>query len=356
VDLAEASAGGGTIASLSDARTLQVGPQSAGADPGPACYGKANLATVTDANVLLGRLRNDALLGGTFPIDAQRSEAAIGTIASETGMSTVEAATGIIRLIDHDMAKIVRIVTVERGLDPRDFTLLAFGGNGPLHSCAVADELGIRSVLVPPSPGLFSAFGLIVAPLKSAVALPLLRHASDYHDEELSASFGGLRKRALAELDPIIRRDRSAFEAPRFVETADIRYHGQSYELNILAKPTLAETVAAFHQAHADAYGYSVAEEPVEIVNLRVTAMAPRKTQVYRFEAHPIERPLGLRRLWASDAWHDVPVLERAALREGIKGPAIIDEYDGTTLIPPRWSATLHNDVIRLQANDASSP
>ncbi|MBV8727051.1 MAG: hydantoinase/oxoprolinase family protein [Candidatus Eremiobacteraeota bacterium] len=351
IDLAEASAGGGTIASVNEARELQVGPQSAGADPGPACYGKADVATVTDANVVLGRLRNDALLGGTFPIQPDRSHSAIGAIASVLGTTTLEAAAGIVRLIDNDMAKILRIVTVERGLDPRDFTLFAFGGNGPLHACAVAEDLGIQSVVVPPAPGLFSAFGLLVAPLQSAVVSPMMRVAAECDDKLLRNAFAELRTGAFKPLRPQLLRDSTAFESERFTETVDMRYEGQSYELSVLAKPTVAENVAAFHEAHAKVYGYCVAEEPVEFVNLRVTAMVPRKPLPYRFEIHAIAQPADRRRVWLDGVWRDVPVISRETVAEGIiKGPAIIDEYDGTTLIPRGWSATLEDDALHLRA------
>ncbi|MBV9149921.1 MAG: hydantoinase/oxoprolinase family protein [Candidatus Eremiobacteraeota bacterium] len=352
IDLAEASAGGGTIASANDARALQVGPQSAGADPGPACYGKADLVTVTDANVVLGRLRNDALLGGTFPIEAKRSQSAIAALAAKVGLSPLETAAGIIRLVDNEMAKILRIVTVERGQDPRGFTLFAFGGNGPLHACAIAEDLDIRSVVVPPSPGLFSAFGLIVAPLQSAVVMPIMQPAMQCQDAELRDSFKELRKRAIEQLRPQIARDSAAFESEAFTETIDARYEGQSYELSVLAKPTITENVAAFHHAHAEAYGYSVESEPVEFVNLRVRASVPRKTLAYRFQLHPVQKPADRRRVWLDGDWRDVPVLSRDRLpKRGIKGPAIIDEYDGTTLIPQDWSATLEDDSLHLQCD-----
>ncbi|MBV9402536.1 MAG: hydantoinase/oxoprolinase family protein, partial [Candidatus Eremiobacteraeota bacterium] len=245
VDMAEASAGGGTIATINEADLLQVGPQSAGADPGPACYGNAELPTVTDANVVLGRLRGDALLGGSFPIEAQRSEAAVAALALQAGISTLEAANGIVRLIDHEMAKIVRIVTAERGLDPREFTIIAFGGNGPLHACAVAEELGIRSVLVPASPGAFSAFGLTVAPLQSTATAPIMQIAAEIGDEELHVMFETLTQRATAELTALLSHGADAFEAVTFTPTLDMRYQGQSYELNVPAKRGISENIAA---------------------------------------------------------------------------------------------------------------
>jgi len=249
------------------------------------------------------------------------------------------------------MAKIVRIVTVERGLDPRDFTLLAFGGNGPLHACAVAEELHIRSVVVPPSPGLFSAFGLVVAPLQAAVVAPLLRTADQSSDEELRRGFEGLRLSALAELQAQFTANEQAFEPAIVTETIEMRYRGQSYELSVPAQQTMHESIRAFHEAHAATYGYSVLDEPVEFVNLRLTATAPRKPMPYRFDAHPPSKAAGHRRVWLNDAWREVRIITRDALREqGVEGPAIVDEYDATTLIPPAWTATLKETVLHLRA------
>ncbi|MBV9403694.1 MAG: hydantoinase/oxoprolinase family protein, partial [Candidatus Eremiobacteraeota bacterium] len=234
--------------------------------------------------------------------------------------------------------------------DPREFTIIAFGGNGPLHACAVAEELGIRSVLVPASPGVFSAFGLTVAPLQSTATAPIMQIASEISDEELHVMFETLTQRAAAELTALLSHGADAFEAVTFTPTLDMRYQGQSYELNVPAKHGISENIAAFHEAHARAYGYSVSSEAVEVVNLRLTATAPRKTMPYRFEAHAIERAARERRVWFDGAWNDVPVVSRNALSDAIKGPAIVDEYDGTTLIPRRWTATLHEDVLQLGA------
>ncbi len=179
VDLAEISAGGGTIAWIDAAGSLRVGPVSAGADPGPACYGRSDRATVTDANVVLGRLNQRALVGGTFPIDAGRSREAIASLARQIGLSIEETAAGIVRIVDAQMAKVLRIVTVERGLDPRDFSMVAFGGNGPLHGCALAEELSMRRMIVPANPGVFSAGGLLVAQLRANFVRPILRETAE---------------------------------------------------------------------------------------------------------------------------------------------------------------------------------
>ncbi len=223
VDLAEISAGGGTIAFVDEAGALRVGPISAGADPGPACYGRGGAATVTDANVVLGRLNGTALAGGTFPIDAQRSYDAIAVLAARIGLSVQETAAGIIRIVDAQMAKVLRIVTVERGLDPRDFTMVAFGGNGPLHCCALAEELGIRHVLVPRDPGVFSALGLLVAPLRASFVHPVLRETHTLSAQEMEQTAHMLQERGGQAL-----RDQGADErSVAFTFEYDARYRGR---------------------------------------------------------------------------------------------------------------------------------
>src|SRR5580692_6925970 len=174
IDLAEVSAGGGTIARLDEVGVLRVGPLSAGADPGPACYGRGMQPTVTDANVVLGRLNPIALVGGTFPIDAARSLEAVASVAAPLGGDAERTAAGIVALVDAEMAKVLRIVSVERGLDPRDFALMAFGGGGPLHACALAGDLGIPRVIIPRYPGLFSALGLLAAGVRATFSRSLV--------------------------------------------------------------------------------------------------------------------------------------------------------------------------------------
>src|SRR5579871_5662311 len=189
VDLAEVSAGGGTIAWIDDGGALRVGPISAGADPGPACYGKSDRPTVTDANLVLGRLNPHHLLGGAFAIDAARAHTAIATLARELEMSVEATAAGIVTLVDDAKAKVLRIVTIERGLDPRDFTIVAFGGGGPLHVCALAAELGIHRAIVPAHPGIFSACGLLNAQLGVHEFRAVLAVVNDIDAEAMERSF-----------------------------------------------------------------------------------------------------------------------------------------------------------------------
>ncbi len=271
VDLAEISAGGGTIAYADDAGSLRVGPLSAGADPGPACYGKSDRATVTDANVVLGRLNRKALAGGTFPIDARRSFDAIDELARRIGLSSEETAAGIVRIVDAQMAKVLRIVTVERGLDPREFAMVAFGGNGPLHGCALAEELGITRVIIPSNPGVFSAHGLLVADLRTSCVQPILRESTQIGEGLLRDVFQRLKDEARATL---IQQGAIDGEI-EYRREFDMRYSGQSFELAVEHAPIVRTVVERFHANHERRYGYSVPGEPVEFVNARLTATAP---------------------------------------------------------------------------------
>jgi N-methylhydantoinase A len=357
VDLAEISAGGGTIAYVDEAGALRVGPLSAGADPGPACYGRSDRATVTDANVVLGRLNREALVGGTFPIDARRSYDAVGALAQRIGLSTEETAAGIVRIVDAQMAKVLRIVTVERGLDPREFTMVAFGGNGPLHGCALAEELGMRRVIVPEHPGVFSAHGLLVADLRGSFVRPVLREASAVTDESLREAFELLEREACG----VLEQQGARRESIAFRREYDMRYRGQSFELDVEYAPSVAAALERFHDKHERRYGYAVPGEPVEIVNVRLTATAAAadKAAPYRSEAlrvpsaqtprHRHETPqLAEREAWIDGAYVATPVYARESLplHGMIGGPALIEQYDTCTYVAPGWSAK--NDGVML--------
>ncbi|HEY0613687.1 MAG TPA: hydantoinase/oxoprolinase family protein, partial [Candidatus Elarobacter sp.] len=251
VDLAEVSAGGGTIAWVDAAGTLRVGPLSAGADPGPACYGSGDRPTVTDANVVLRRLNPRALLDGAFPIDAERSRTAVAAVAAPVGGDVERAAAGIAALVDAEMAKVLRIVSVERGYDPRDFTLLAFGGGGPLHACAVASEIGVRRVVVPPLPGVFSAYGLLAADVRVTAVRSIVAPADGETWSRARKLFDALAREGDAALG-----DQGVAKADRgFVRELDLRYVGQSTELAVTAPRSLDEAVETFHQRHEQRYG-----------------------------------------------------------------------------------------------------
>jgi N-methylhydantoinase A len=355
VDLAEISAGGGTIAYVDEALSLRVGPLSAGADPGPACYGKSDRATVTDANVVLGRLNREALVGGTFPIDAQRSYDALAQLGKRIGLSTEETAAGIVRIVDAQMAKVLRIVTVERGLDPRDFTMVAFGGNGPLHGCALAEELGIRRVIVPANPGVFSAHGLLVAELRASFVRPILREASGVDEAALAKIFRDMESQARSAL-----RGQGADEASiRFRREYDARYRGQSFELDVEHAPSVRAIVQRFHEKHEQRYGYAVPDEAVELVNARLTATAPAGIGALRAvqedkdggrAPRSADTP-GTREVWIDGAYAQTPVYAREALpvHAVIGGPALIEQYDTCTYVPPGWSAKRQDAMLVVE-------
>ncbi|MBV8283142.1 MAG: hydantoinase/oxoprolinase family protein [Candidatus Eremiobacteraeota bacterium] len=364
VDLAEVSAGGGTLAWIDEAGSLRVGPVSAGADPGPACYGTSDRATVTDANVVLGRLNPVALLGGSFPIDAARSRAAIASLAEAIGLSVEATAAGIVTLVDAEMAKVLRIVTVERGLDPRDFTLVAYGGSGPLHACALASELGMTRAIVPERPGIFSAQGLLVADVVVHPSAPLLCDLAATSIDELEAEFvrlESLARRSLIDqgVDP---------KTVTLRRTYDARYAGQSFEIPIVHADSIDAIEQAFGAEHRARYGYDVAGERIELVNARLHARGklPSASLVIPSAARSAVIPSAarsaksrdhsftLRSVWIDGAYTDAPVYQRDALPETpIDGPAIIEQYDATTYVAPGWRCSRDAEgalVLRLRA------
>jgi N-methylhydantoinase A len=360
VDLAEVSAGGGTIAWIDAAGSLRVGPVSAGADPGPACYGKSDKPTVTDANVVLGRINPAHLLGGRFSIDAARARSAIEALARSLRLSVEATAAGIVTLVDSAMAKVLRIVTIERGLDPREFTLVAFGGGGPLHACALAEEMGIAHILVPPHPGLFSAYGLLDAALHVNEVYPILAPSDAIDSDAIERHFSASEKPARSALvaqgaDPSTIAFRREYDA---------RYRGQSFELTIPYAGESAAIVRNFHDAHRARYGYDAPDEIVEVVNARLTAYGRvAATSVSRFDSaqrdagapgHP-KQATAKRNVWVGGAFVTVPVYERDSLDDGtgFDGPAIVEAYDSTTYVAPNWSLAVDGDLIALERGPA---
>ncbi len=343
IDLAEISAGGGTLAGLDPAGALRVGPLSAGADPGPAAYGKGDRPTVTDANIVLGRLNPRALLGGTFPIDAARARAALATVADDFGGDVVAAAGGVLALVDTEMAKVLRIVSVERGYDPRDFTLVAFGGGGPLHACAVCREIGVRSIVIPALPGLFSAYGLLAADVRSAFTRSLVRPVDEETWTHVAAAFATLETqgdRALAE-QGVAAAER------RFLREVDLRYVGQSFDLTVDGSLCAVQAREIFHAKHERRYGFAARTESIEIVTVRVIALGltakPPLTSVPEPPAHaPLrEAFIETRPVWNGEALVASPVYDRSQLTIGshFGGPAVLEQYDTTTYVAPGWEA-----------------
>lgn len=332
IDLAEVSAGGGTIAWIDEGGALRVGPVSAGSEPGPACYGRGGKkATVTDANFLLGRL-GDKLAGGSLILRRGLAEKAIGNLAVELGLEVEETAMGIIKLANTVMARALRIVTVERGYDPRDFIMYVFGGAGPLHGVELARELEVREVMIPIHPGVFSAFGLLLTDYRVDTARSVMKLAEEVDDGDMEAALSGLETEAIRELEGI--------EEVHAIPSLDMRYRGQAYYLNVPWKGSVDQAIRDFHATHGRMYGFSSPEEPVEVVNVRLALIGSLKKPSFsrrEMEEHRPE-PEGTRQVYFEDkGWLEAKVYLRRGLRPGaiIEGPAVVEEYDSTTLVPP---------------------
>jgi N-methylhydantoinase A len=344
LDIHTIGAGGGSIAWTDAGGLLKVGPQSAGAYPGPAAYGRGGTkATVTDANVVLGRLNPKTLLGGRMAMHADKAQAVIEELAQALAVDRTKAAAGVIEIINVNMMGAVRVISVEQGEDPRDFTLVAFGGAGPLHAAEVARAMGMRKVLVPPRPGLLSAIGLLHADVRGDFSLTRLVRAEAPGLKSLNDGLKTLSKRGAQWLKGE-REERGVFQW-----FADLRYYGQNFELILelksdkLDERSLARLREAFHHRHKDYYGYDMRDHPVEIVNVRLVVTGKRR-------AAPAERVklartglqsalLEKRKVWFPETGYTLtPVYDRDRLPADcrITGPAIIEQMDTTTVVPPK--------------------
>ena len=344
IDLAEVSGGGGTIAWVEGGDALRVGPVSAGADPGPACYGKGGEdPTVTDANLILGRLGPAGLAGGevrTLPELAER--AMERKVARPLGIPLVQAAHGALEIVNNHMMRALRLVSIERGYDPRDLTLLAFGGAGPMHGPFLAEGLGIAEVLVPPSAGAFSALGLILADFRHDLIQSVMKLASHMDRESLEEAFLALE----GEASRLLSSEGFAAEQMAVERQLDLRYLGQSYEIAVPVLQTLESTLSSFHLRHRETYGYAAEAEPIEVVNARLIASGitakPRFDTAGATEGTSPPQASDSRRVFFPDTgWIETAVYSRETLLPGnrIAGPAIIEQYDATTVVPPQWNA-----------------
>ncbi|MEK7865208.1 MAG: hydantoinase/oxoprolinase family protein [Planctomycetota bacterium] len=327
VDVRSVGTGGGSIARIRRDGVLRVGPESAGANPGPVCYGRGEELTVTDANVALGRCDPRGLLGGDFPLHADRIKPRIERLGRALGMSQARAAEAILQLAEETMSGVLRLLTVRQGLDPRRFALFTFGGAGGLHAVALARSLGMREVVVPRLPGAFSAFGMLFADAVHDVSETVLAAAGD---PRLRTRIDALARRALAEL-----RSRGLPASRWRVErTVDLRYEGQSFELRVPFGPRLAERFAEAHRAR---YGF-VADRRVVAVTLRARAVGVRpKPAVPRWRATTGDARIGTQRVTWAGATRAVPAFDREHLHAGarVAGPALVLEYSATTWVPP---------------------
>ena len=338
VDIHTVGAGGGSMAYADAAGVLRVGPASAGAVPGPACYGRGGeTPTVTDANVALGRMLPDRFLGGEFPLDATAARRAVEELGRPLGLSLLETALGIVRIANASMERALRRVSVERGYDPKEYVLIPFGGAGPLHACDLADALSIRRILLPPQPGVLSALGLLMADIAydTSVSAPA--------DEALLAALYA------REAERILNVFAEEGHGHPVIETfADMRYEGQSYELTVPTDPARPDLARRdFHAQHARRYGYAMQDAPVEIVTLRVRGTAPGAETSLPQDAERAdpsetsgtaqagETPVVL------DSGEEVmaALYDRDRLRYGhaFEGPAVVAQYDATVFVAPSW-------------------
>jgi N-methylhydantoinase A len=351
LDLAEVGSGGGSIVWIDKGDLLRVGPQSAGANPGPACYDQGGKqATVTDANVVLGYLNPNELAGGTLKLRPDFAREALSKhVAHPLGMELLDAAYGVYSLVNANMIRAIKAVSTYRGRDPRDFALLAFGGSGPVHAVALATELGISTVVVPPAPGLFSAMGLLEAQTEHHFVRTFIRRTSDVELDALRATCTDLADRARHLLDEDGYRDRPI----DFQWLADMRYVGQAYELSVSmealpgSRTDIEELAELFGREHELTYGHRAHDEPVEFVNLRLIARVTKpkhQSLRARIEAKAFEGE----RLAYFGAQHgemSAPVVSRSKVaNSGRPGPLIIEDYDATTVVPPGASAKLDGD------------
>ncbi|MBN2208335.1 MAG: hydantoinase/oxoprolinase family protein [Candidatus Coatesbacteria bacterium] len=334
IDIHTVGAGGGSIAYLDAGGALRVGPQSAGADPGPACYGKGESPTVTDANIVLGRLSSEWFLGGEFPIYPDRARDAIARLADKMNISAEAAAEGIVRVANATMQRALSVVSVQRGFDPREFSIVAFGGAGPVHACDLCRAISAKSVIVPLHPGIFSAIGMLEADMvrdyKKSVLMPV---AAD-NLAELEAEFAALETQAIADLTA----DGIEAAAIRFQRRIEMRYMGQSYEIDV---PFSQGFLSTFSEAYLQEYGYVDRAKPAEVVNVRLMATVPSHVEADLTTKESAsdtidDALLGTQPLVENGKRLDAALYRRVLLKPGerLNGPAVIVEYSATTFVP----------------------
>lgn len=346
IDIHSIGAGGGTILWADQSDMLRVGPQSAGAAPGPACYGRGGQEpTITDTYVVLGLIDPTAFLGGKMPLNPDLACRVLEPLAQRVGMSVEACACGAVTILDHAMVAALRVVSIERGHDPRDFTLMAFGGAGSLHIGSLARKLGIRQGLVPRYPSLFSAWGILAADIRHFYTRTLNRVTDEVTVDEINELLIELQREGMAQL----QRDQVQVDAMRFVATADMRYAGQEHSVNVTcptrmdqgAMPTLIDR---FHQAHELAYTYRLPDDPVTITNIRLDAVGVQATPQltpWTVEGRAEDALLGYREVnFDAEQPTTIPLHGRNQLGHGVHltGPCIVEEATSTTVILPDQS------------------
>lgn len=350
IDIVTVGAGGGSIARIDDGGALKVGPRSAGATPGPACYMRGGeLPCVTDANIVLGKLNSRKILGGKMDVDISLARKAIEThICQKSDLDLYRAAAGIISVVNSNMVRAIRVVSVERGYDPREFTLMAFGGAGPLHACEVARDMGIRQVLIPPSPGTLCSLGLLMADTKFDLSCSNLTPAVPKSVEKAQQVFRNLMQEGNAMLD----KEHVPQDRRTYTYTVDCRYMHQNYEIPIQVsfpfdQAALDTMIEAFHREHEHAYGYCNRNVSVQMVNFRVSAIGVmEKPDLVAVPLSPeagLPKPVEQRQVLfdRQEEFLTTNVYRRDELVPGttVYGPAILEQMDSTCVIPPQWSA-----------------
>ncbi len=348
IDIHTIGAGGGSIAYLDRGGAFRVGPESAGADPGPAAYGKGgDFPTVTDANLVLGRLAPQNFLGGEMTLDVEAAQRVIGKLADQMGRNPEETAEGALTVLNSNMANAIRSRTVQKGIDPRDFTLSGFGGAGPLHAAEVAGMLGVRRVLIPPHPGITSAMGLLTADLEYHALRTAFAVKGTIDHARLTDLFEAME----GELGAIFDRDNVPSEKRRMLREGELRYVGQGYELKVdfpdgqLDEGALEQVWKAFHDRHRAEYGHAFEAAPIEIVTVKVRGIGeveklgtpPEATKTG--QAEPVGQGRCVFRVEDQLRSFETPYYERSALPVGqsLEGPAILLQTDSTTVVPPGW-------------------
>jgi N-methylhydantoinase A len=333
IDIHTVGAGGGSIARVDAGGALRVGPESAGAKPGPACYGRGDHPTVTDADLVAGRIVAENFLGGAMKIFPERAAHAIGKLSRAMHTTSTIAARGVVRVVNANMERAIRVITVERGYDPRDFALLAFGGAGPMHACELALDLGMRRIVLPRNPGLLCAWGALGASLGREYSMTI-RDVSSKH-RNLIERAAPMTKRATRELS-------AEGISPAQIEHelfADMRYRGQSYELEVALTPGFIEE---FHASHRRTFGHSSPDSPVEVVNLRLRSSAPGPSIAPRKIARSTKTPVPVGRIdtLVEDKIRRVPIYSRDDLGAGAKlaGPLVVVELSSTSYVAPEFA------------------
>ena len=351
LDIHTIGAGGGSIAWIDTGGVLKVGPHSAGADPGPACYGKGGKEpTVTDANLVLGRLNPDYFVGGEMAIDAEAATVAIKKKCVEPlSMDVFEVAEGIVKVVNAAMVKGIRYVSVEKGHDPREFGMICFGGNGPLHAVELAEDLAIPRLVIPFAPGVNCAYGLLTSDFRYDYTRTFLRNLAALDAAEMNDYYGVMERDALKRM----KQESLPDNRININRTADLRYIGQGYELEVpvgsgeIDARKLKNTVRIFNEQHEKSYGFSAPEEPVEVVNIRIACIGllpkPELKRETAGAADPQPAKKDTREVYLKGEMHLTDIYDRSRLHPGavVKGPAIIEQKDSTTLLFPENTGTI---------------